>query len=592
MKAFFDIFNKYTPSELEKNIFEGASDIKVYANREARTIDVNLRFDSLVEKEFLRKTENKLRETYNLSGMSIKPKYDRALFNGEYFSQIIIEAKRLTANVCFLKDCEVKTDIDEKNKIKIELAYGGKNYLEEPAKFVKLLQKIIADEFDFTADIELGGVTALYKNDEQDIKSTAKNIKAIEKDAKKTIKEEKAEKKERAAAEKQHTQQEKIEKIYAKTNKLSDDAGDGSAYDESTGVLRTGYLKIDFNIQDAVYNKSNKNAAEPVIPEDILPIGAIGGDVALSPDKFVVTCGKIFALETKDMRKTNSRSISLKLTDYHSSISVKLLDKEKPASELLAKISKNDCVIISGDAEFSDYDDEIILSLEYVVKTREVINTDTAEKKRVELHLHTTMSNMDSTIKPEEIIEYAYKTGHTAVAITDHGNVQAFPEAMLHKETLKLKDGESFKVIYGLEGYLLDDSDNSVFGKTNARFGEDEFVVFDVETTGLTPVSCGITEIGAVKIKAGEITDEFDTFVDPEMPIPAKITAMTGISDETVRGAPKIGQALGSFLDFAGGAMLVAHNAAFDIGFIKRYADKCRYSFNNPYLDTLQCPGI
>ncbi|MCL2096009.1 MAG: PolC-type DNA polymerase III [Oscillospiraceae bacterium] len=585
-KRFFDIFNKYQPTQKEKNILNAAYNIKIYADREARIIDVNLNFDSLIEKDFLHDTEEKIREVYNLNKMSFKPKYKKELFCEEYFAQIIAEAKRLTANVWFLKDSEIKLNRNQDNKIIIELAHGGKNYLEEAAKFIDLLKKIIASEFDFSADIELGGVTALYKNDAGDIANAAFNIAKIETEAAREMRSARAAAEEAAAEESpgaQETQREKIEKIRSKSNGLPE----AESEPETDGDL---ILKIDFGVQDYAFvksNKSNSNRDEIVMPGDILPIKNINADIVLNPDRFIVTYGKIYDIDSKDMRRTNKKSATIKITDYRASILVKIIDKAEAVSEMLKKISKNDCVIISGEADYSEYDDEIIINPESLIRTREVIKKDTAEKKRIELHLHTTMSSMDATVKPEELIKYAYETGHRAVAVTDHGNVQAFPEIMNQKERLKLKDGESFKVIYGSEGYMTDDSNNSVFGKVNANLGKDEFVIFDIETTGLSPNNCGITEIGAVKIKAGEITGEFNTFVNPGMDIPANITQMTGISNETVKDAPKIKEALKNFFEFAGNNMLVAHNASFDMGFIRKYAAVCKYNFANPHLDTL-----
>jgi len=603
-KIFFDIFNKYSPSEMEKNILNNASDIKILANRDEREIDVYLSFENLVEKDFLHNIEKKLCEVYNLNQMSFKPKYKKELFCEEYFNQIIIEAKRITANAWFLKDSEIKTNIDDINinKIKIYLAHGGKNYLEETSKFINLLKKIIADEFDFTAEIELGGIVALYKNDSQDKKNIKEVLGKIEEDLTDELKEKKATKKIIREIKKREIQNEKNIKIYNKTNKLIDldlkteneNETGAVVYDEENKILKTGYLTTNFEIKSPVFSKIAENAEseEVITPDDIIPISKIDGDFIYNSEKgsvsnFVIICGKIFSIDSKEIRRFNKTSLNIKITDYCSSISVKFIDKDEIVSELLKKIDKDDCVIISGETAFSDFDDEIVINLESMIKTKEIINIDTAEKKRVELHLHTTMSNMDATIKPDEIIKHAYKTGHTAVVITDHGNVQGFPEAMIEKEKLKLKEGEKFKVIYGIEGYLLDDTDNSVFGKINARFGKDTFVIFDIETTGLSPSNCGITEIGAVKIKEGEITEEFNTFVNPGMPIPARITELTGISDETVKDAPKIKEALKKFFDFIGNDMLVAHNATFDIGFIKKYAAVCRYKFTNPYIDTL-----
>ncbi|MCL2814542.1 MAG: PolC-type DNA polymerase III [Oscillospiraceae bacterium] len=598
-KLFFDIFNKYSPSEKEKNILNNARNIKISTDREQRLIEIELCFENLVEKDFLRATEQKLCEIYNLNGMFFKPKYKKELFCDEYFAQILAEAKRRTADVCFLMDSEIKS---ENEKIKISLAHGGKNYLEEAANFVDLLKKIIASEFDFYADIELGGIVALYKNDEQDIANTAKNLKKIEDEVKNGLKEQKTAKKIEKETKKRELQREKAEKIYSKTNKLIDSESltnsanpeaenNAVFYDEQTGILVSGFLKTNFLQKEHIFSISETNEEE-ISPDDLIPISAIDGDMVINSEMgessgFVVTCGKIFSIESKDLRRSDKKSAVIKITDYCSSIIVKLIDTEKNVSRLLKNIEEGDYAIISGEAKFDDYDEEIVVNLDSLTKIKEFKNIDNAPKKRVELHLHTAMSNMDATIKPEEIIKHAHKTGHRAVALTDHGNVQAFPEAMLAKEKLKLKEGEEFKIIYGIEGYLSDDSGSSVVGKVNARFNEDIFIIFDIETTGLSPSNCGITEIGAVKIKEGEIIEEFNTFVNPGMPIPQKTIELNGITDETVKDAPKIREALKSFFDFAGNNMLVAHNAAFDIGFIKKYASVCQYDFTNPYLDTL-----
>ena len=566
-RLFFDIFNKYEPTELEKNILNNARDVKIMADREKRIIEASLKFEHLVQKELLHRTEQKLCEAYNLASVDLKPIYEKELFCENYFREIIAEANKRSLNTCFLKDADITFE-NNNTKININLAHGGADYLENPAQFIKLLRDIIASEFGFTAEIELGGVLALYKNDERDKENTRMEIERIEAGAKQEYE---AQKLAEEAFERERKAEELVmrrDKINAKANTL------GTAEHLKIDRLDLEHLTPAF--------AKNKNIADEIMPEDILPINKITGE------DFVITRGKIFGIEVRDIRRSNKKSLNIKLTDYNASIFAKIIDTGENISKILANIKSGDCVVIAGESVYSEFDDELVLNLEFIAKTREIINIDTAEKTRVELHLHTTMSAMDAIIKPGELVNYAYNIGQRAVAITDHGNVQGFPEAMLAKERLELKPGENFKVIYGLEGYLLDDEDSSAFGKVNANFNRDTFIIFDIETTGLYPASCGITEIGAVKVKGGEVLEEFNTYVDPERPIPAEITKLTGISDETVKGAPKIGEALRSFFDFAGDNMLVAHNAArFDMLFIKKYAADCRISFSNAYLDTL-----
>ena len=208
---------------------------------------------------------------------------------------------------------------------------------------------------------------------------------------------------------------------------------------------------------------------------------------------------------------------------------------------------------------------------------------DDAPEKRVELHLHSNMSQMDAVITPAEIINTAIRWGHKAIAVTDHGNVQAFPEVML---ALEKSGNTDLKVLYGIEAYFVNDTARCMFGSVYPSF-EDEMVVFDIETTGLSNRTCKIIEIGAVKIKNGEVIDEMDIFVDPEMPIPDEITSLTSITDDMVAGAPKEREAVEQFLAFAGDRMLIAHNANFDVGFIRVAAERHGIPFNNTFLDTV-----
>ena len=217
-----------------------------------------------------------------------------------------------------------------------------------------------------------------------------------------------------------------------------------------------------------------------------------------------------------------------------------------------------------------------------LAKIKRCKRRDNAPQKRVELHLHTMMSHMDALIPPDVAVKQAKAWGHPAVAITDHGTVQGYQEAMLASE----KIGQ--KVIYGLEAYFVNDTSGAIYGTYDEDF-DAETIVFDIETTGLSVQNCKITEIGAVKIKNGEIIDTFNTFVNPEVPIPEEIVELTSITDDMVKDAPKVDEALRMFFGFIGGErkLLVAHNADFDTGFIRYAAKECGMPFNNPYLDTV-----
>ncbi|MEW9033469.1 MAG: PolC-type DNA polymerase III, partial [Planifilum fimeticola] len=208
---------------------------------------------------------------------------------------------------------------------------------------------------------------------------------------------------------------------------------------------------------------------------------------------------------------------------------------------------------------------------------------DNAEEKRVELHLHTAMSNMDGVNDPGEMVKRAAEWGHPAVAITDHGVVQAFPEA--HAAAKK----HGIKVIYGVEAYLVDDGVPIVMRPAPRPLQEDTYVVFDVETTGLSAVHDTIIELAAVKVRGGEIVDRFSSFANPRRKLTSTITELTGITDEMLEGAPEVGEVLQRFLDFVGDSVLVAHNARFDMGFLQMGVQRLGLdSITNPVIDTLE----
>ncbi|MBQ2719315.1 MAG: PolC-type DNA polymerase III, partial [Clostridia bacterium] len=246
-------------------------------------------------------------------------------------------------------------------------------------------------------------------------------------------------------------------------------------------------------------------------------------------------------------------------------------------------VSAGDVLAVRGKIYREKYlNNEPACSPTAIVKVKKLYRTDEEEEKRVELHLHTNMSTMDALTTPEEIVLSAKRWGHTAIGITDHGTVQAFPEVMAVKE----KKYPELKVLYGTEAYFVNDTVAALYGAYDGPL-TGETVVFDIETTGFSVDSCRITEIGAVRIRDGEVTATFNTLVDPEQPIPPAVVEVTHITDEMVKDAPKIEVALQSFLDFIGDAPLVAHNANFDVGFIRAAAERCGYPFQNPYLDTL-----
>ena len=280
--------------------------------------------------------------------------------------------------------------------------------------------------------------------------------------------------------------------------------------------------------------------------------------------------GEVCSVSHKKLEKSGAWILSFDLTDYTGTINVSKYLKDENASKIVNSIQKGMWLTVSGSLELSKkYDGDTAIEPRNIVVDEKEQKLDTAPEKRVELHLHTKMSALDAVTDVKEAIKRAAEWGHPAIAITDHGVVQAFPEAAQAASELKGK----VKVIYGVEGYYINDVENctAVFSTSGVKIASDsknapdtrdgEFVVFDIETTGLSPVRNSIFEIGAVLVKDGKICEEYHTFVDPGVPIPYAITDLTGVKDSDLEGAASQKEALASFLDFAGNRTLVAHNA-------------------------------
>ncbi len=300
-----------------------------------------------------------------------------------------------------------------------------------------------------------------------------------------------------------------------------------------------------------------------------------------------VLWGDIFDVSTRDIRDGSKTILTVSITDYTGSINLKLFVEKEKCAALTDVLKPGATILAQGEVAYNKFDRDVTMSPVAVstVKKKEV--TDEAPEKRVELHCHTTMSSMDGMTPAAELVKRAAKWGHRAIAITDHGVVQAFPEAMAAAEKIR-KNDPGFKVIYGVEGYFVDDMIPAVKGNDCTEPIDGEYIVFDVETTGLSSATDRLTEIGAVRIRNGEITDSFDLFVNPEMTIPPEITRLTGITDEMVQDAPLEGEALERFFAFCGDCrILVAHNASFDMGFIRAAMNRCHQTRDLVSIDTL-----
>ena len=301
------------------------------------------------------------------------------------------------------------------------------------------------------------------------------------------------------------------------------------------------------------------------------------------PGESVIVEGNIFNIEPREI-KGEKYIVSFDITDKSDSTTVKFFVKRSVFdNELKDKIKKDAYLRVQGEVQFDKYAKEInIMAKAIMTAQAPPPRMDTAEEKRVELHLHTQMSSMDGVTPVKTYIKRAIEWGHKAIAITDHGVVQAFPDAM------NAADKSDLKVIYGVEAYLIDDLGNAVFSPRGQNL-DDTYVVFDIETTGLSKEKEMITEIGAVKVADGKIIDRFSTFVNPQRPISAEITKLTGITDDMVKDAPTIENILPEFLKFCEDTVLVAHNASFDTGFIRIAAERAGLGeLHHTVVDTLE----
>ena len=305
---------------------------------------------------------------------------------------------------------------------------------------------------------------------------------------------------------------------------------------------------------------------------------------------FVIVEGKVFHVEHKELKKNNAWVINFDMTDYTGSVRVNRYMDNNEAKPILEAIREGSVIQVKGKPTENRYDNEMVLKPFGIMPGSMPKRQDTAtEGKRVELHLHTTMSNMDALTNTAEAVKQAAAWGHRAIAITDHGCVQSFPDAMKAAAKAKVAGTEeNIKILYGCEGYYVNDVDDRVVvhGSADMEF-DGEYVAFDLETTGLSSQKDEIIEIGAVRMQGGKELERFQTFVNPRRRLEQKIVELTGITDAMLADAPSIETVLPEFLEFVGDRVLVAHNADFDTGFIREACRKQGLSYGFTSVDTL-----
>jgi DNA polymerase-3 subunit alpha (Gram-positive type) len=341
--------------------------------------------------------------------------------------------------------------------------------------------------------------------------------------------------------------------------------------DQEDKKLILEYLNNSYSTDKSTKPKENTSSSKPENKSDLIYGKKLQGDrvdiLSLSEESGnVVVCGEVFSVELKET-KNGKYIFMFNITDYTSSIKVKFFPKPDIIDNIKSKIKDGVFLKVQGEVINDSFAREPVIMASAIAEYSPVKREDTAEEKRVELHLHTQMSSMDGASSATSLIKRAKEWGHKAIAITDHGVVQAFPEAM----EASAKTG--VKVIYGVEAYLVDDGEPIVLRPCEHSI-DDEFIIFDIETTGFNPQTDEITEIGAVKIKGCKIIDRFSTLINPEKEIPQDVVNLTGITNEMVRDKETIKTVLPKFLKFIGDSPVVAHNAKFDTGFIREKSKK------------------
>ncbi len=567
MNKFEKIFSKYQQTDSDKRVLDLASEVSSRVDRENRVVEVTAHFPQIIKKTTLYEIEEKLRDAYDLTVVRILPRYDASLWSPSYIPEVMLELNRVGAvSRGFFNEYDFGI-ADNKITVNISFNNGGIELLYN-AGTNEIISNIIFGEFGIRFEVEIiqeQGYT------ESPMPLITEQLAEMEKTARQ--------------------QQQDMMRSAAAVKGESEPDPEAEKYKDFAHVSSLGAEEVTYSCADDVYHIGGKifdaSAPEYIIGEpftitDPVPIRNLTG-----PQKNIIVLGEIFGFETKETRRGDKLILTFAITDKDSSIYIKMAQPKETLEPYLANIKDGMTIAIKGYAKIDTFDNEAIIVPTAVAKISQKYRKDTAEEKRVELHCHTQMSSMDAIIEPGELVKMAHRWGHKAVAITDHGNVQAYPLAMMAAEKL----GGEIKVIYGIENYFVDDTARVLFGDSLEEYMstdfDGEYCVFDIETTGLSPQSCHITEIGAVLLKNNEVIDRFNIFSDPGEHIPENITELTGITDEMVAGAPDNETAVRQFLEFAGGRILVAHNASFDVSFIRKVAQEHRIEFNNPYMDTV-----
>ncbi len=554
-KNLLDIFSRYEPSAAARELLMSASDTRLRASREERMVEIHASFSAPVDKSLLYSIEAGIAAAYELRSVRILPHYPAESFSEAYLPQILLETERVGIVARGFFSRYTHTLEDNALNISIPLAEGGLRLLYD-ARTPDVIAGIIRSEFAREINVRITQDEQFDTARRPDDRFAAIDRSIAE--AERAYHVTKSAPPPAPEPEKPSLNLQKVASLL-----------DAPPPNRDGDLLTIGYRTFDLSAPNFVIG-SEFSLQTPT------PIASID-----RPARNLVVLGEVFGFTKEETRGGGKFNISFGLTDGASSIMVRRFSLELDEAGALSSAVKNGTVLaVHGYTKPDRNDDDLSLYYSDIAVIAKKVRTDDAPVKRVELHLHTNMSAMDAVIPPDVAVKQAKAWGHPAVAITDHGNVQAFPEAMIAAEKCGMK------VIYGIEAYFVDDTARALWGNAERSFDE-ELIVFDLETTGLSPMNCRITEIGAVLVRDGEVLDRFNALVNPGCPIPQNIVELTGITDEMVADCPPIEEVLPRFLEFIGDRLLIAHNANFDISFVRAAAEACGLPFSNDYLVTV-----
>ena len=572
-KPFFEVFPTLKVKDDIQMMFQGVEVTKVSTNSTRDFIRVSIYSRHLIQKKHIYEVERLLKQQLFARShiqVSVKEQYDLSeqytpenLMN-EYYDSFLMELdQRSVVERNMLQNASY--EFENGNILCLTLtdtivAQGKKDSLST------YLSDVFEERFHRPVEIRV-----LYeKAKDSKLKyNEAKLEQEIE-----AIREQSQAVKAKKAQELEQKEEKKDEKTKAKSNSAGESGNNTKSGGRSSGGFKKGgsFGKGGYSFVRKATDDPNLIYGRDFDDETIELKNVLGemGEITIR--------GKVISMETREIRNEKT-IIMFAVTDFTDSIMVKMFVRNDQLADILGDIKNGAFLKLKGVTTVDRFDSE--LNIQSVVGIKKISDftesrVDTAPEKRVELHCHTKMSDMDAVTDVTTLLKQAHDWGHPAMAITDHGVVQAFTDANHYIESLDKDD--PFKVIYGVEGYLVDDLTDVAVNEKGQPL-DDTYVVFDLETTGFSPIKDKIIEIGAVKVEHGEITDKFSTFVNPKVPIPFQITQLTSITDQMVIGAPDIETVLPQFLEFIGDAALVAHNASFDVSFIEQ---NCRYQDIQP----------